>query len=93
MDPILILASVVFVVLAIIFSIVGIYMTMVLIEFKETLSRINRTLEGLENQLLNPLEKLGGLMGGIQTGVRAAESVADWMIKKRDGQKSTKSKN
>lgn len=91
MDTILpIVFSVVLVIITIILSIVGVQMVMILSELRNTLKKVNATLDMAEskfNALVSPLQNLGGMAAGLQTGFKVFESFANWLNrKKNDGE-------
>jgi uncharacterized protein YoxC len=82
--------AVVAIVLTIILSVVGVQIIMVLSEVKKTLNKVNTTLDDAEakiNSLISPLQNLGGLANGLQTGVKVFESFTGWLDKRKNGTK------
>lgn len=79
--------SVVLVIITIILSVVGVQMIMILSELRHTLKKVNATLDHAEtkfNALLAPLQNLGGMAAGLQTGFKVFESFASWLNRKKD---------
>jgi uncharacterized protein YoxC len=82
--------TVVAIVLTIILSVVGIQIILVLAEVKKTLNKVNTTIDEAEtklNALIAPLQNLGGLASGLQTGVKVFESFTGWLDKRKNGTK------
>lgn len=82
--------AVVAIVLTIILSVVGVQIILVLSEVKKTLQKVNTTLDEAEakiNAIVSPLQNLGGLATGIQTGIKVFESFTGWLTSRRDGSK------
>jgi uncharacterized protein YoxC len=82
--------TVVAVVLTIILSVVGVQIFMVLSEVKRTLHKVNGTLDEAEakiNAILSPLQNLGGLATGLQTGVKVFESFTAWLTNRKNDSK------
>ena len=74
--------AVVAVILTVILSIVGVQVILVLTEVKKTLTKINATLDEAEakiNAIVSPLQNLGGLAGGLQTGIQVFETFTNWL--------------
>ncbi|NCN45401.1 MAG: hypothetical protein COU63_01615 [Candidatus Pacebacteria bacterium CG10_big_fil_rev_8_21_14_0_10_36_11] len=75
------------IILTIILSVVGIQIILVLAEVKKTLNKVNTTLDQAEakiNSLISPLQNLGGLASGLQTGVKVFESFTGWLTQRRN---------
>lgn len=82
--------TVVAVILTIILSVVGVQIILVLSEVKKTLNKVNLTLDEAEakiNAIISPLQNLGGLASGLQTGIKVFESFTDWLTNRKDGKK------
>jgi len=82
--------AIVAIVLTIILSVVGVQIILVLSEVKKTLNKVNTTLDDAEakiNSLISPLQNLGGLANGLQTGVKVFESFTGWLDKRKNGTK------
>ncbi|OGJ38006.1 MAG: hypothetical protein A2383_02850 [Candidatus Pacebacteria bacterium RIFOXYB1_FULL_39_46] len=82
--------TVVAVILTIILSIVGVQIILVLNEAKRTLHKINTTLDEAEakiNAIISPLQNLGGLAGGLQTGIKVFEAFTGWLTSKKNDRK------
>ncbi|HCR81529.1 MAG: hypothetical protein UY13_C0002G0015 [Candidatus Pacebacteria bacterium GW2011_GWB1_47_8] len=78
------------VILTIILSVVGVQIILVLTEVKRTLQKINTTLDEAQakiNTIVAPLQNLGGLATGIQTGIKVFESFTGWLTSRKDGSK------
>lgn len=79
--------SVVLVIITIILSVVGVQMVMVLSELRQTLKKVNATLDQAESKfaaILSPLQNLGGMAAGLQTGFKVFESFAGWLNRKKN---------
>lgn len=73
-------------VLTIVLAVVGIQLILVLREFKRTLRKINVSLEQAEtklNHIIRPLQNLGGIASGLQTGVKVFEGFVGWLNKNK----------
>lgn len=82
--------SVVAILLTIILSVVGVQIFLVLTEVKKTLHKVNTTIDQAEakiNALVTPLQNLGGLASGLQTGVKVFESFTGWLAKRKNDTK------
>ncbi|HEX9817759.1 MAG TPA: hypothetical protein VGA89_02610 [Patescibacteria group bacterium] len=82
--------TIVAVVLTIILSIVGVQIILVLSEAKRTLHKINATLDEAEakiNAIVSPLQNLGGLANGLQTGIKVFESFTGWLTSRKNDNK------
>lgn len=78
-------------VLTVVLAIVGIQLILVLVEFKRTLRKINFTLEQAEsklNHVIRPLQNLGGIASGLQTGVKVFEGFVGWLDKNKKNKES-----
>ena len=87
MEILPIVFSVVLVILAIVLSVVGIQIIMVLIEVKRTLKKFNDTLEIAEakmNAIVQPLQNLGGMASGLNTGFKVFESFVGWLNRNKE---------
>lgn len=86
-DILPIVFSVVLVIITVILSVVGVQMVMILSELRHTLKKVNTTLDQAEekfNSLMSPLQNLGGMAAGLQTGFRVFESFTNWLNRKKD---------
>lgn len=75
------------VIITIILAVVGIQIIMVLMEVRRTMKKVNDVVDEAEakvNQVLAPLQNLGGMAAGIQTGVKVMEKFVDWLSKKKE---------
>lgn len=82
MDILPIVFSVVLVVLAIVLSVVGIQIILVLMEVRRTLKKANDTLDMAEakiNAVIKPIQNLGGMAAGMNTGMKVFESFINWI--------------
>lgn len=87
MEVLPIVFSVVLVVLAIVLSVVGIQIILVLIEVKRTLKKVNDTLDIAEqkmNAVVQPLQNLGGMAAGLNTGFKVFESFVGWLNRNKE---------
>lgn len=100
-DLLPIVFSIVLIILTVVLSIVGFQMVIVLMELRRTLKKVNDTLDQAEskvNSLIAPLQNLGGLATGLQTGMQVFEAFTGWLNRKKEsssksGSSSKKSKN
>ncbi len=79
--------AVVVVIITIVLSVVGIQMIMVLAEVKRTLKKVNDTLDDAEekfNQVLVPLQSIGGMASGLQTGFKVFETFVGWITRNKE---------
>lgn len=82
-----IIFAVVIIIITIILSVVGIQMIIVLAELRRTLKKVNTTLDEAENkfnQVLAPIQSLGGMASGLQTGFKVFETFVAWITKNKD---------
>lgn len=87
MEILPIIFSVVLVVLAIVLSVVGVQIILVLIEVKRTLKKFNDTLDSAEaklNAVVQPLQNLGGMAAGLNTGFKVFESFVGWLNRNKE---------
>lgn len=87
MEILPIVFSVVLVVLAIVLSVVGVQIILVLIEVKRTLKKFNDTLDSAEaklNAVVQPLQNLGGMAAGLNTGFKVFESFVGWLNRNKE---------
>jgi len=78
------------VILTVILSVVGVQIILVMNEVKKTLTKVNATLDEAEakiNAIVSPLQHLGGLAGGLQTGIKVFESFTNWLTARKDDKK------
>lgn len=78
---------VVVIILTLILGVVGIQLVLVLAELRRTLRRVNETLDHAEtkiNAVLQPLQNLGGMAMGLQTGLKVFEAFVAWLQRNRD---------
>ncbi len=81
----IIFASVI-VILTIVLAVVGIQLILVLREFKFTINKINQALDNAElklNQIVQPLQNLGGIAVGLKTGIKVFEGFVQWLSSKK----------
>lgn len=83
MDYLPIILTSTLVVLAIMLIVVGVQVFLVLIEVKKTVQRINATMDLAEAKLIQPLQHLGGMAAGLQTGFKVFESFTTWLSKNK----------
>ena len=77
----------VLVIITIILSVVGVQMVLILSELRHTLKKVNATLDQAEakfSALLSPLQNIGGMAAGLQTGFKVFESFTSWLNRKKD---------
>lgn len=87
MELLPIVFSVVLVVLAIVLSVVGVQIILVLIEVKRTLKKFNDTLDATQmklNAIVQPLQNLGGMASGLNTGFKVFESFVGWLNRSKE---------
>ncbi|NCN03677.1 MAG: hypothetical protein GW942_01220 [Candidatus Pacebacteria bacterium] len=87
MEVLPIVFSVVLVILAIVLSVVGIQIILVLVEVKRTLKKVNDTLDMAENKfnaIVQPLQNLGGMASGLNTGFKVFESFVGWLNRNKE---------
>jgi len=80
----------VLVVLAIILAVVGVQVILVLSEVQKTLRRVNHTIDSAEQRLstlVTPLQNLGGMAAGLQTGFKVFEAFTGWLARNKDQSK------
>jgi uncharacterized protein YoxC len=80
----------VLVVLAIILAVVGVQVILVLSEIQKTLRRVNTTIDSAQQRLsslVTPLQNLGGMAAGLQTGFKVFEAFVGWLSRNKDQSK------
>lgn len=88
MEILPIIFSVIVIVLTIVLSVVGIQMVLVLLELKRTLKKFNAAIDTVEskvNSLVAPIQNLGGMASGLQTGFKVFESFVGWLHRSKEG--------
>lgn len=79
--------SVVLVLLTIVLSVVGVQMILVLMEVRRTMKKINLVLDQAEtkiNNIIAPLQSLGGMASGLQAGFQVFESFVGWLNRRKN---------
>jgi uncharacterized protein YoxC len=87
MDILPIVFSVIIIILTIVLSVVGIQLVLVLLEVRKTLKKLNGVLDTAEqkiNAVVSPLQNLGGIASGLQTGFKVFESFVGWLHRSKD---------
>lgn len=82
-----IVLSVIAVIITIVLAVVGIQLIMVLIEVKKTLKKFNDVLDEAEdkfNQVIKPLQSLGGMASGLRAGFSVFESFVSWLQRNKE---------
>lgn len=77
----------VLIVLAIILAVVGVQIVLVLREVQKTLRKVNNTIDMAENRfnsIVMPLQNLGGMASGLQTGFKVFEAFVGWLSRNKD---------
>ncbi len=90
-DSFIIIFSVSLLILTILMSVVGIYLIMVLIEARGTLKRVNSVIDEATStvqKITATTGSLGGLMGGLATGVQVFKAFAGRLEEKRSTSRS-----
>lgn len=80
MLPIVLVISLI--ILTIVLSVVGVQIVITLVDFRKTLTRVNKVLDEWEDKidmLTSPLKNLSGVVGGLQTGFKMFESFVGWL--------------
>lgn len=81
--------SVILIVLTIIISVVGVQLVLVLMEVRKTLAKLNLVLDTAEdriNAIVMPIQNLGGMASGLQTGFKVFESFVGWLHRNKESQ-------
>jgi uncharacterized protein YoxC len=87
MDILAIVFTVIVIILTIILSVVGVQLVLVLHEVRKTLTKMNGVLDTTEhkiNALISPLQNLGGMASGLQTGFKVFESFVGWLHRNKE---------
>jgi len=87
MDILPIVFSVIVIILTIVLSVVGVQLVLVLLEVRKTLKKLNGVLDTAEqkiNAVVSPLQNLGGMASGLQTGFKVFESFVGWLHRNKD---------
>jgi uncharacterized protein YoxC len=82
-----IIVTIVLVVLAIVVSVVGIQVVLVLNEIRRTLRKVNQTVDLAEakiNAFISPMQNLGGMASGLNTGFKMFETFIGWLNRNKD---------
>lgn len=82
MEVLPIVLTTVLVILAVVMVVVGVQVIFVLFEVRKTLHRVNQTIDLVENRVntvLQPFQSLGGMAGGLQTGLKVFETFVSWL--------------
>ncbi len=82
MEVLPIVLTTVLVILAVVLIIVGVQVILVLVEVKRTLKKLNLTIDLAEEKLqsiVQPLQNLGGMASGLQTGFKVFEAFVGWL--------------
>lgn len=77
-----IVLTIVLVIVAIVLAVVGVQVVLVLNEIRKTLTRVNDTLDTAEqriNAILTPLQNIGGMSQGLNTGFKVFEAFVGWL--------------
>lgn len=77
----------VLIVLAIILAVVGVQVVLVLREVQRTLKKVNNTIDAAEqriNFIVQPLQNLGGMASGLQTGFKVFEAFVGWLGRNKE---------
>jgi predicted PurR-regulated permease PerM len=85
MDSLNVLLIVVISVLTVLLVIVGIQVIFILKEIRQTLRRVNQTLDSVDHVvqgIKNPFAEFGGVIKGIKSGLKVVETFGDWMRRK-----------
>jgi uncharacterized protein YoxC len=87
MDILPIVFAVVMIILTVVLSVVGVQVIMVLNEVRRTLRKINTTLDTAEKRITaitQPLQNLGGVANGLNTGFKVFEGFVKWLNRDKD---------
>lgn len=75
------------IVLAVILAVVGVQVVLVLREVQKTIRKVNQTIDVAEariNNIVQPLQNLGGMASGLQTGFKVFESFVGWLSRSKE---------
>lgn len=84
MDPLVVLLIIVTTILTILLVIVGIQVILILKEIRITVSRLNHSLDNIDqfiSRVSSPLGQVGGMLEGLKSGMRLAEGFVSWLKK------------
>jgi uncharacterized protein YoxC len=90
MEVVPIIFSSILFILAVVLAVVGIQLVLVLLEVRKTLRKLNAVLDSAEQRIqavVNPLQNLGGMASGLQTGFKVFESFVGWLHRTKDSEK------
>ncbi len=82
MDILTIVLTVAVVLMVIILAVVGTQVFLVMRDLRATIQRVNHTFDSVEDRvhaIATPIQNLGGMMGGLTTGVKVFESFVGWL--------------
>jgi len=82
-----IVVTIVLVVLAIVVAVVGVQVVLVLNEVRRTLHKVNQTVDLAEAKItavVSPLQNLGGMASGLNTGFKMFEAFVGWLNRSKD---------
>jgi hypothetical protein len=87
MEALPIIFSVVVIVLTIILAVVGIQLVLVLLEVRKSLKKFNLFLDTAEQQVqsvVKPLQNLGGMASGLNSGFKVFEAFVGWLNRSKE---------
>ncbi len=87
MDIFQIIFSSVLVIITIVLAVVGIQVVFVLNEIRKTVNRFNTFIDTAEAKLddvTQPLRQLGGMVSGVQSGLRIFDTFVQYLHRDRD---------
>ena len=82
MDPLIVVLTIAVSVVAIVMTVAGVQLIMTLHEARKTLRRVNslaETLDTVAQHSVGSLAHLGGMMDGIKSGLKIAQSFSSWL--------------
>ncbi len=87
MDPLILVLTIAVSIVAVVMTVAGIQLIMTLHEARKTLRHVNslvETLEAVAVHSIGSLAGLGGMMEGVKSGLRIAQSFSSWLNRDKE---------
>ncbi|MCH7951690.1 hypothetical protein IH980_03070 [Patescibacteria group bacterium] len=76
--------------LTILLSFIGVQIVHILREVRRTIEKVNKMLDDagmITESIAHPISGLGGMIDGLKTGVKAIETIGNFLTRKKKGKK------